>query len=41
MSLEERSNGNPYVTHAKGDMPFVKQRVLRILPSNGYDCWRA
>src|SRR5262249_29219808 len=30
-----------YVIHAEGDMPFVKQRVLRSLPSNGYDCWLA
>jgi endonuclease G len=30
-----------YVIHAEGDAPFVKQRVLRRLPSNGYDCWLA
>ncbi len=28
-----------YVIHAEGDTPFVKQRLLRRLPSNGYDCW--
>ena len=28
-----------YVIHAEGDAPLVKQRVLRRLPSNGYDCW--
>jgi hypothetical protein len=30
-----------YVIHAEGDMPLVKQRVLRSLPSNGYHCWLA
>ena len=30
-----------YVIHAEGDTPFVKQRVLQRLPSNGYDCWLA
>jgi endonuclease G len=30
-----------YVIHAEGDTPFVKQRVLRGLPRNGYDCWLA
>jgi subtilisin family serine protease len=28
-----------YVIHAEGDAPFVKQLVLRYLPSNGYDRW--
>jgi subtilisin family serine protease len=30
-----------YVIHARGDTPFVKQCVLRQLPSNGYDFWLA
>jgi endonuclease G len=30
-----------FVIHAEGDTPFLKQRVLRSLPSNGYDCWLA
>src|SRR5688500_1387097 len=30
-----------YVIHAEEDTPFVKERVLRVLPSNGYDCWMA
>jgi hypothetical protein len=30
-----------YIIHAEGDVPFVKQRLLRTLPSNGYDCWLA
>lgn len=30
-----------YVIHAEEDTPFVKERVLRVLPSNGYDCWLA
>lgn len=30
-----------YVIHAEVDKPFVKQHVLRTLPSNGYDCWLA
>jgi subtilisin family serine protease/tetratricopeptide (TPR) repeat protein len=30
-----------YVIHAEGDAPLVQQRVLRGLPSNGYDCWLA
>ena len=30
-----------YVIHAEGDTRFVKERVLRRLPSNGYDCWLA
>jgi tetratricopeptide (TPR) repeat protein len=30
-----------YVIHAEEDTRFVKQRVLRGLPSIGYDCWLA
>lgn len=30
-----------YVIHAGEDTPFMKERVLRALPSNGYDCWLA
>jgi hypothetical protein len=30
-----------YVIHAEGDVPFVKEQVLRGLPSNGYDSWLA
>jgi predicted ATP-binding protein involved in virulence len=30
-----------YVIHAKGDTPFVNQRLLRRLPSNGYNSWLA
>lgn len=30
-----------YVIQAEGDAPFVKQRVLPRLPSNGYDRWLA
>jgi len=30
-----------YVIHAEGDAPFVKQCLLRRLPSIGYDCWLA
>jgi endonuclease G len=30
-----------YVIHAQGDAPFVREQVLRGLPSNGYDCWLA
>jgi endonuclease G len=30
-----------YVIHAEADTPFVKQHVLRSLPSDGYDCWLA
>lgn len=30
-----------YVILAEGDTLFLKQRVLRGLPSNGYDCWLA
>jgi hypothetical protein len=30
-----------YVIYAEGDVPFVRQQVLRCLPSNGYDRWLA
>ncbi|MEY2615056.1 MAG: hypothetical protein QOH78_829 [Verrucomicrobiota bacterium] len=30
-----------YVIYAEGDAPFVREQVLRCLPSNGYDRWLA
>lgn len=30
-----------YIIHAEADAPFVRQRALRVLPSNGYDSWLA
>jgi endonuclease G len=30
-----------YVIHAKDDAGFVKEELLRHLPSNGYECWLA
>lgn len=42
--FDENSRGGTematvYVIQAEGDTPFVKQRVLRRLPSNGYTYW--
>src|ERR1700738_4678970 len=30
-----------YVIYAESDAPFVREQVLRCLPSNGYDRWLA
>lgn len=38
-SKEGSDMATVYVIHAEDDASFVKQHVLRRLPSNGYDCW--